>query len=968
MDTKIYLKRKINAPALILSFLCFLHLGIKAQLTVPNYNACPNQTVMITATWNNVSTISYSLANSSGLPPYLAISNVTNSFIVSSPTSTTFVLYAQGNQNGNPVASSVTVNLFVTPPAPLTITNTGQYCHGATATLTAPIGGNVYNVSGPPGTPNIASGPNIITIPNLAASPNNGAYTITSVFAGCTRTGVTNISVAPNVVLSTSSPTSVCLGSSFCFTANLPGPNSDVYFWQGPITSGYNATGSGANPPCATFTTLSMSGTYSVLTNQTFGNITCPFTATTVVSVVATYPVLPTATPSRTLCEGANLSLSASGPGTLAIGYTWVGPQGYSSSLQSTILTNIVPNMTGVYSVTALFTNGVVTCTTGASISTSVVGTSQPVIIATSNVCEGGTAVLSASTSPAIPILPLSWTGPQSWVANGNNAQITNIQANQSGVYYVYATFSSNNPQCITSKSVQINVVPVNTISVIPPGSVCQPNNAFLQASAIGAYQFSWAGPNGYTSSLPNTTVYYPTSLASGIYTITATFYNGIIYCYNTNTVSLTVNPVLNFTLIPRQQVCYEKSIQVNGPNGATSYTWTSSTGFTSNVQNINFPSIQPNQSGSYTLNVSLGPCITTQTTLIDVLTPIQFTLFPYNRTICRGDTTVLSGAVSGGSENYSYTWNPSIYLPTPNGNVQTCVPLSTTIYNLIAHDVLCPDKKVSSTFSVIVNQPPTPDLKLEKVESCTPLCLLYNSKTKKESKIITYDFGGIRKMQRDSFYYCLDVPGTYTLNVATTGTNGCSGTFQYPDLLVVNPKPSPRITWEPESPTITDEITFASNTKYQASSYTWMFAGISPSLEDTTNLSSPKIFYDNIGKYPIILISKTDKECSDTVLKYIDIRDDYNIFIPNTFTPNDDGLNDVFQVKATGVSLSGFTMDIFDRWGNLVYTSKDITVGWDGKESGKKCNDGIYIYKIKIIGANGEGRKELKGRLALIK
>lgn len=966
MDDNSYMRNNFYKISLSFMFTCVVAFASYAQVTVPPYNACPNQTVPITATWNNVSNISYTLANSSGLPPYLATSGVTNTFIISSPTSTNFILYASGTQGGSPVTSSVSFNLIVTPPAAMTITNVGQYCYGSTATFIAPVGGGQYTVSGPPGTANMVSNSNIITIPNVLPAPNNGNYTITSVFSGCTNTGVTTMAVAPNVGLTISSATNICLGGSYCFTSSLAG-GDNVYNWTGP-----NSFGAVGQTTCVVFNSLNQNGVYYVNSNQVFGNITCPKQASTTISVVQTSPPSISASPAHTLCQGANLNLS-SGAGN-AIGFSWNGPQNFSSSLQSPVLTNIVPNMAGSYSVTALFTNGVITCTTGAAVTVSIVATAQPIIYATTDVCEGPLSIINFSVSTNPSALTYTWSGPGNppWTIIQTAQQpppyIAPVLASHSGVYYVYAKFQIGSTQCITSKSVQVNVVPVSTVAVIPPGAVCQPNNAYLQASAVGAYQFSWAGPNGYSSSLPNSTVYYPTPSASGIYTVTAIFYNGVIYCSNTNTVSLTVNPLLNFTLTPVQQVCYNKPLHVNGPSGATSYSWTSSNGFTSNSQNINFTSIQPNQAGSYTLNVSLGPCITTQTTLIGVISPIQFTLTPPDRIICRGDTTLLSAGASGGTENYYYNWNPSIYLPSPTGGTQVCVPLGTTIYNISAHDNLCPEYTISHSFTVMVNQPPLPDLRLEKVESCQPLCLFLNSRTQSESSIITYDFGGFSKMQRDSFEYCIDEPGTYNLKIYSKGKNGCFGQYDYPYPIVVNPKPNAKISWVPEYPTVTDEVTLSPDSKYEASQYTWMFTGISELESDTTNLKNPKILFESTGSYPIVLVSKTDKECSDTILKFIDIRDDYNIYVPNAFTPNDDGLNDIFQIKATGVSLNGFTMDIFDRWGNSVYSSRDITLGWDGKVGGKKSNDGIYTYKIKIIGANAEGLKEFTGRFTLIK
>jgi gliding motility-associated-like protein len=116
------------------------------------------------------------------------------------------------------------------------------------------------------------------------------------------------------------------------------------------------------------------------------------------------------------------------------------------------------------------------------------------------------------------------------------------------------------------------------------------------------------------------------------------------------------------------------------------------------------------------------------------------------------------------------------------------------------------------------------------------------------------------------------------------------------------------------------------------------------------------------------MLIQRTDKGCIDSVVKYIEIREDFNVFIPNTFTPNGDGNNDVFNVKGLGLKVTGFSMELFDRWGHSMFSTKDIAKGWDGTVKGQPAQDGVYIYKILAVGANGEGRKEYVGHVTLMK
>jgi gliding motility-associated-like protein len=72
--------------------------------------------------------------------------------------------------------------------------------------------------------------------------------------------------------------------------------------------------------------------------------------------------------------------------------------------------------------------------------------------------------------------------------------------------------------------------------------------------------------------------------------------------------------------------------------------------------------------------------------------------------------------------------------------------------------------------------------------------------------------------------------------------------------------------------------------------------------------------------------------------------------------------------VKGIGLKMEGYSMEIFDRWGTLVYFTRDILKGWDGTVKGQMAENGVYIYKIKIVGANGEGKKEYIGHVTLLK
>ena len=96
-------------------------------------------------------------------------------------------------------------------------------------------------------------------------------------------------------------------------------------------------------------------------------------------------------------------------------------------------------------------------------------------------------------------------------------------------------------------------------------------------------------------------------------------------------------------------------------------------------------------------------------------------------------------------------------------------------------------------------------------------------------------------------------------------------------------------------------------------------------------------------------------------ITKVIEVKNDFNVFIPNSFTPNSDGLNDEFSpvFSKYGLDSRTFEMQIFDRWGKSIYSTKDVTKGWDGSLNNKGdvlLKEDNYVYKLRY--------KDLEGRI----
>ncbi|MGZ3920768.1 MAG: T9SS type B sorting domain-containing protein, partial [Bacteroidia bacterium] len=207
---------------------------------------------------------------------------------------------------------------------------------------------------------------------------------------------------------------------------------------------------------------------------------------------------------------------------------------------------------------------------------------------------------------------------------------------------------------------------------------------------------------------------------------------------------------------------------------------------------------------------------------------------------------------------------------------------------------------------------------------------------------------------------------GLFTVKVSLTDVFGCKDSSS--TTVTVYPKPVADFVYAPLKPHIyaDDQVTFT-NASYGANivSYNWSFVTPAVILSSALN---PVINYTKAGDYTCMLLVTSDHGCIDTISKPIEVNDDYNIFIPNAFTPNGDGINETFQPKGTG--FSKYHMRIFDRWGELLYETDELGNGWDGtfqKKSKDVLPNDVYIYKIHLVTIYGES-KDVLGHVSLIR
>jgi gliding motility-associated-like protein len=169
---------------------------------------------------------------------------------------------------------------------------------------------------------------------------------------------------------------------------------------------------------------------------------------------------------------------------------------------------------------------------------------------------------------------------------------------------------------------------------------------------------------------------------------------------------------------------------------------------------------------------------------------------------------------------------------------------------------------------------------------------------------------------------------------------------------ITVYPPPIADFTSTPDTGVLmkyTEALVSFTNLSQGATSYAWNFSDGTTSSE-----TNPVHQFLSKGEYMVRLTATSDQGCTAEKVRgpYL-VEGMPPVYVPNSFTPNNDGLNDVFKVYAIG--LKEFDLKVFDRWGTQVFNSNDITIGWDGTFNGKPLNAGVYIYQLRAILQNDD-------------
>ncbi len=369
---------------------------------------------------------------------------------------------------------------------------------------------------------------------------------------------------------------------------------------------------------------------------------------------------------------------------------------------------------------------------------------------------------------------------------------------------------------------------------------------------------------------------------------------------------------------------------------------------------------------GTYTLTVTDASCSyplsAVKIITIRSLGSATLSLPSPSVSICSGATATLSASASGGSLPYTYSWTGGLAGPTQNVK-----PDSTTTYQVSVMDSAgCS----SVPQSVTVKVTPLPKLSMTSDSSSgcgIPLCIKFSGITSAACASAQWNFGDGDSAETNTPRHCYATTGNFTVRFSCTDSNGCTSSTIATDMINVYPKPVANFSYNPAAINQNSPVSFT-DLGSSGSTSLWNFNDPHSGPDSTSALNNPVHTFKDSGKYCIQLIVLSPGSCTDTLVKCLEIHPTCELSdsIPNVFTPNGDGINDVFSPGSS--AMTSLTCEIYNRWGTPIASFNGINDFWDGHiSSGGEATAGTYYYILKATCANGI-KKEAHGFIELLR
>lgn len=755
-------------------------------------------------------------------------------------------------------------------------------CAGQTISLSAAGGaaGATYAWSGPNSFTSTSQNPSVYGVSSL----NAGIYTVTVTNSpGCSASATVSVSVT--TISASASNVSGCLGEAISLVAT--GPAGATYSWAGPNSF----TSSSQNPVIAT-SIAANAGVYAVQVSISGCSANANTTVTLSNAAVS-------ATSNGPVCAGASLQLSASSGGT---SYNWSGPNSFSSSLQSPVITSVTTAASGTYTVTVTGGGCAGTTTVGVTVNPTPVAS-----VTKGAICEGEQIQLHATGGTTY-----AWSGPNGFSSTSANPVINPAVSANTGTYSVTITgassaCSSSVPvsvaggnimltnyaeiiyadQTVTSANLANNSTtevddaqaitelitctkPTYTLSATSAtcnGASANSNAQIAVTGIANGTKIGWSSGQTYTG--PDFAS--ATTLSGATYTITGLnnpsdtlryvvrIYNGGQCCLKDTTILL--YPAACAAAASNSPICLGSTISLTATGGAT-YSWSGPNSYTSTSQNPSISNAIAAMAGVYTVTVTSGPNTSTATTTVSFNLPTVTATA--NSPVIVGQSINL---VAGGGA--TYTWSgPNSFSSTAQAPTITAVLASTGTYIVTA----TAPNGCTSTASVAVTVLNASCSQAITAAANAPVCegndlLLTASPTVAGASYTwTGPNGFTSTTQNPVVSSATDNHNTGSYTVSITTSTGCTGTSSV----------AVTVGAEPDLPVITGttQVSVGNTISLTAggdpgNTYTWTLPGGGTVSGQTINISNASIALHD-GTFTVTVT--TPLGCTNTASITVDI------------------------------------------------------------------------------------------------
>lgn len=311
------------------------------------------------------------------------------------------------------------------------------------------------------------------------------------------------------------------------------------------------------------------------------------------------------------------------------------------------------------------------------------------------------------------------------------------------------------------------------------------------------------------------------------------------------------------------------------------------------------------------------------------------------NISVCTNGSVNLFSVLNG-TPSINGFWNDDDNTGKLSNGIFNTSSIPTGVYNFTYTTSTTPPCVSSSTIvTVTVNPLPSPLFLANSV--CEGLATQFTDLSTPAGNLSyswSFDDGFTDNNPNPAHIYASS--GNYNPTLTVTDNNNCSNSITAQ--VIVNANPIALFSTDP-NPTsmLNPTVNFTDLSTSNIQSWLWDFSGLGSSNSQNTSYSFP-----SSGEYIVTLFISDINGCTDTTNVVVVVNSEFNIYIPNAFTPDGNSRNDVFIPKSsTNINEEGYSFSIYNRWGELMFESSSSEIGWNGTFKGELVSSGVYVWRL---------------------